>query len=159
MRNLVKRRHFVAPDDSFYSSIFEVRKLKSLQKLICFEVNRETNGFELKQLGQLRELHSLGSYNLERVVDVKEADEAKLVHMNQLHGLRLHWETKQSIKDAKQEEEDILKSLKPHNYLREVSITGHRGTSCPSWLGEDMGRTWCCARVFPGIPNMFDTKN
>jgi len=79
----------------------------------------------------------LGIYNLERVVDVKEADEAKLVHMNHLHGLRLHWETKQSIKDAKQEE-DMLESLKPHNYLREVSITGHRGTTCPSWLGEDL---------------------
>jgi hypothetical protein len=137
MRNLVKLCHFVAPVFSAYPSIFEVGKLKSLQELSFFEVKRETNGFELKQLGQLQQLQgSLEICNLERVEDVKEADEAKLVHMNHLHGLRLYWEANQSIKDAKQEE--ILVSLKPHSYLREISITGHRGTSCPSWLGEDL---------------------
>jgi hypothetical protein len=138
MRNLVKLRQFVAPDDSFYSSIFEVGNLKCLQELSCFEVKRETHGFELKQLGQLQQLQgSLGIYNLERVEDVKEADEAKLVRMNHLHRLRLHWETDQSIKDSKHEE-DILESFKPHSYLLEISITGHRGTCCPSWLGEDL---------------------
>ncbi|XP_062201947.1 putative disease resistance protein RGA3 isoform X1 [Phragmites australis] len=138
IRNLVKLRHFLVPNEEFHCEIFEVGKLKTFQELRKFEIKKEMSGFELKQLGQLLELRgSLAICNLERVEAIKEADEAKLVHMNYLHKLTLHWDIGRSNKDPKQEH-DILERLKPQSELRELCIRGHGGSTCPTWLGMDL---------------------
>ncbi|KAL6644053.1 hypothetical protein ACP70R_018819 [Stipagrostis hirtigluma subsp. patula] len=136
MSNLVKIRHFVVSEDMFHADISGAGKLKSLQELRRFDVQKERKGFELKQLGQLLQLRgSLEIHNLEKINSIKEANEAQLVHMNHLNRLKLHWDTDQLNMNPKQE--DVLDCLKPHSNLREVCIRGHGGGTCPAWLVED----------------------
>ncbi|EAY83109.1 hypothetical protein OsI_38326 [Oryza sativa Indica Group] len=85
MGNLLKLRHFLVHDDNIHSNICEVGKLIFLHELRKFEVKREMKGFDLEQIGQLLELRgSLSIYNLEKVEEIKEADDAKLACINHL---------------------------------------------------------------------------
>ncbi|CAL4899412.1 unnamed protein product [Urochloa decumbens] len=138
LRNLVKIRHILVKDEKFHSEISEVGELKHLQGLRTFEVKKDIDGFELKQLGHLQELQgSLKICNLERVEEMAEADEAKLLHMKHLHRLVLEWEPNRSNSDPKREE-DVLESLKPNSNVWEICIRGHGGSTCPTWLGADL---------------------
>ncbi|KAK8448542.1 hypothetical protein SEVIR_7G048300v4 [Setaria viridis] len=140
MRNLTKLQHFLTLDDSILSGIFEVGKLKLLQELRRFEVSKENSGFELKELGQLQELHgSLSIYNLEKVQAKEEAEQAKVIQKFHLKQLTLSWDSEQSdgSKNPKREEL-VLESLKPHSNLQELCIRGHGGAKCPTWLGTNL---------------------
>uniref|UniRef100_K3Y4P6 AAA+ ATPase domain-containing protein n=1 Tax=Setaria italica TaxID=4555 RepID=K3Y4P6_SETIT len=140
MRNLTKLQHFLTLDGSVLSRIFEVGKLKLLQELRIFEVNKENSGFELKELGQLQELHgSLSIYNLEKVQAKEEAEQAKLIQKSDLKQLTLSWDSERSD-DSKnpKREELVLESLKPHSNLQELCIRGHGGAKCPTWLGTNL---------------------
>ncbi|KAK1677354.1 hypothetical protein QYE76_038202 [Lolium multiflorum] len=136
MSNLVKMRHFLVQKNRIHlqSDIFGVGKLKLLQELREFRVRKESEGFDLSQLGQLTEIRgSLGLYNLEKVQTKEEANELKLIHKKHLREIILQWDVKHPNKDPVQEE-NILESLVPHSSLEELRIIGHGGTSCPSWL-------------------------
>jgi hypothetical protein len=92
MINLVKLRHFLVPEliPELQSDISQVGKLKFLQEIKEFRVGKESEGFELSQLGQLKEMGvSLGLYNLEKVQAKEEANELKLTHKNHLRKLIL----------------------------------------------------------------------
>uniref|UniRef100_A0ACD5TXF1 Uncharacterized protein n=1 Tax=Avena sativa TaxID=4498 RepID=A0ACD5TXF1_AVESA len=137
MGKLIKLRHFLVPQKNLelHSSIFKAGKLKFLQELRRFEVGKETEGFELGQLGELSELEgSLGIYNLEKVQDEGEANALNLIHKNHLHKLTLEWDNSGINTDAKHEE-NVLESMVPHKNLQDLCIQGHRGDNCPSWLG------------------------
>nr|UBY07325.1 NBS-LRR disease resistance protein [Dasypyrum villosum] len=137
---LVKLRHFHVPGDSreLHSSIYRVGKLKFLEELRCFEVGKETEGFELSQLGNLTELGgSLDIYNLEKVHRKDEGKELKLIHKKHLHKLTLQWDTNQCDKNLAQEQ-NVIESLVPHNNLQDLCIRGHGGANCPSWLGGSL---------------------
>ncbi|CAL4939060.1 unnamed protein product [Urochloa decumbens] len=138
MSNLIKLRHFLVCEEETHESIFEVGKLRSLQELRRFSVKQEDQGFELRQLGQLVQLcGSLCIDNLENVQIKEEADEAKLIQKSRLHELRLCWNTIQSSNETALEEQ-VLERLKPSSNLLKLSITGHRGATCPSWLGINL---------------------
>ncbi|KAM0868372.1 hypothetical protein ACQ4PT_041363 [Festuca glaucescens] len=140
MSNLVKMRHFLVPRywNDLHSDIPEVRKLKFLQEIKKFRVGKESEGFELSQLGQLKEIGgSLCLYNLEKVQTKEEANELKLIHKNHLRELILEWDVNRSNKDPVQED-SILESLVPHSSLQELRIKGHGGTNCPSWLCDNL---------------------
>ncbi|MFS9531524.1 hypothetical protein Q6247_25460, partial [Klebsiella pneumoniae] len=53
--------------------------LQFLRELKKFEVNKESNGFEPKQLGNLIELRELGIYHLKKIHTKEAATEAKLI--------------------------------------------------------------------------------
>ncbi|RCV11228.1 hypothetical protein SETIT_2G169300v2 [Setaria italica] len=138
MGNLLKLRHFLVPDDEMHASIFEVGRLKSLQELRRFEVRKESKGFELMQMGHLLELcGSLRIDSLENVEGREEADEAKLMHKKHLHELMLNWNFERANEDPGREEQ-VLQGLKPHSILLKLSIRGHGGATCPSWLGVNL---------------------
>lgn len=140
MSTLVKLRHFIVPKDKhiLHSNISEVGKLKFLQELRAFEVGKESKGFELSQLGQLKEIAgSLDIYNLEKVQAKEEATELKLIHKNYLHRLLLEWDINRSNKDPIAEE-NVLESLTPPSNLQHLCIRGHGGTNCPTWLGRNL---------------------
>nr|UBY07363.1 NBS-LRR disease resistance protein [Dasypyrum villosum] len=138
MRNLAKLRHFLVPKEylQFHSDIYGVGKLKFLQELREFRVGKESDGFELSQLGSLTEIGgSLGIYNLENVQTKEEANESKLMHKSHLRELILEWDVGQSNSNKDPvKEENVLGSLVPHSNLQELCIRGHGGISCPSWL-------------------------
>uniref|UniRef100_A0A0D3HUH7 Uncharacterized protein n=1 Tax=Oryza barthii TaxID=65489 RepID=A0A0D3HUH7_9ORYZ len=115
----------------------EVGKLIFLHELRKFEVKREMKGFDLEQIGQLLELHgSLSIYNLEKVEEIKEADDAKLACINHLDRLVLNWDNSRCNKDPIREG-NVLERLKPHNNIRELHVAGHGGATCPNWLDGD----------------------
>ncbi|KAF8661238.1 hypothetical protein HU200_057082 [Digitaria exilis] len=152
MSNLLKLRHFLVPNEKMHAkmhasileflvpnekmhaSILEVGRLKSLQELRSFEIEKENQGFELRQIGHLLELH--GSLNIDKLENVKgreEAEEAKLIQKKHLQELILNWNGARSNKDPEREGK-VLQGLKPHSNLLKLSIRGHGGATCPSWL-------------------------
>ncbi|VAH52161.1 unnamed protein product [Triticum turgidum subsp. durum] len=140
MRNLVKLRHFLVGTENLHlhSDIRGVGKLKFLQELREFRVGKKSEGFELSQLGPMKEIGgSLGIYNLENVQTKEEAKEAKLLQKNCLRELILEWDVKRSNKDHVKEQ-NVLASLVPHSNLEELCIRGHGGTNCPAWLCENL---------------------
>ncbi|KAF7088151.1 hypothetical protein CFC21_091292 [Triticum aestivum] len=133
--NLVKLRNMPL----VLSDIPEVGKLKLLSELRRFEVGKQTNGFELSQLAQLTELGgSLSIYNLEKVQEKgARGKEIRPIHRNHLRELTLEWDVQRSNTDPTREG-NVLENLVPHSDLRDLCIRGHRGTSCPTWLGENL---------------------
>ncbi|KAJ1272882.1 hypothetical protein BS78_06G236800 [Paspalum vaginatum] len=137
MSNLIKLRYFLVNDISIHSKISEVGKMKVLQELGRFEVKKENQGFELRQIGELEVCRTLGIHNLEKVETKEEADEAKLFQKASLRKLTLQWDSDQSNKDSEREEH-VLESLKPNGNLVELCVRGHGGATCPSWLGANL---------------------
>lgn len=137
MSNLAKLCHFLAQRNELHSGIHNVGKLKLLQELKAFAVNKEIEGFELNQLEHLIELREVGIYNLEKIHTKEEAVEAKLIHKDYLHKLTLDWDSERPNTEPGAEGA-VLESLQPHRNLQELRITGHRGPSCPTWLGDKL---------------------
>ncbi|KAK1668973.1 hypothetical protein QYE76_057132 [Lolium multiflorum] len=104
LSNLAKLRHFYTPSDELHSDILNVGKLVLLEELKVFRVNKESEGFELKQLEHLTELRELGIYNLENIHTKEEAVKAKLIEKNYLERLTLDWDSKRSNTEPDVEE-------------------------------------------------------
>ncbi|XP_051230223.1 uncharacterized protein [Lolium perenne] len=137
MTNLVKLRHFLSHNEEVHSNICNVGKLYSLQQLQRFEVKKESSGFELRELGKLEDLGgSLAIYNLDNAA-VNEAHEAKLSYKYRLHKLTLNWKEDRSDINPGAEDQQ-LESLRPHTSIHELSIDGHGGSTCPTWLGTNL---------------------
>jgi hypothetical protein len=163
MSNLTRLRHFATKDDAVHSKVCNVGKLRLLQELKKFEVNKENYGFDLKQLGSLIELTELGIDNLEKISTQEEAAEAKLGDKRYLHNLTLGWDSKRHTFDPLVEEL-VLESLQPHRNLKYLCIRGHGGCSCPTWLLSEtlsvralqslhlVGVSW---EVLPSLGNMW----
>ncbi|SPT20075.1 unnamed protein product [Triticum aestivum] len=165
MSNLAKLCHFLARYDELYSGIYNVGKLKLLQELKFFAVNKESEGFELNQLEHLAQIRELGIYNLEKIHTKEEALEAKLIHKEYLQKLSLHWDSARSNTDPDPSvEEVVLESLQPPKNLRKLRINGHRGSSCPTWLGDKLAvqalQSLCLSYVswdiFPSFGKMWN---
>uniref|UniRef100_A0A0D9W9U3 NB-ARC domain-containing protein n=1 Tax=Leersia perrieri TaxID=77586 RepID=A0A0D9W9U3_9ORYZ len=133
--NLRKLVHFLAAYDKLHSNISNVGELQFLQELKNFQVNKDNNGFEQKQLGKLFELRELVVHKLEEINTKEEAVEAKLKEKKYLKGLTLVWGgEKSNIKPEVQSM--VLESLQPHMNLQRLCIKGHGGSSYPIWLGD-----------------------
>ncbi|CAL5080741.1 unnamed protein product [Urochloa decumbens] len=111
-----------------------LHELAMKQELRRIRVGKESQGFELRQIGHLMEIcGSLSIENLEKVEGRKEADEAKLMQKKHLQELIFQWDAERSNMNPAREEQ-VLEGLKPHSNLLKLSIRGHVGASCPSWL-------------------------
>ncbi|KAM3393640.1 hypothetical protein ACQJBY_014397 [Aegilops geniculata] len=164
MSNLSKLCHFYAPigDDQLHSDIYNVGKLKLLEELKVFQVNKKSEGFEPKQLENLTKLRELGIYNLERIDTTEEAAQAKLMEKRYLRRLTLEWDSERSSVEPGVEAA-VLESLQPHGDLEVLCIRGHGGP-CPTWLGDEFaveglqslyldGVSW---EVFPSLGKAWD---
>jgi len=159
---LVNLRHFLAQKE-LHCSIPEVGNMKYLQELKEFIVKKRSVGFELRELGKLRELGgTLTILNLENVGNKDEAHEAKLVLKRNLISLRLVW-SQQTV------DSDVVDGLQPHPNLRALSIINHSGTIGPSWLCSDIcfekleflhleGVSWNTLPPFGMIPYLTELK-
>jgi hypothetical protein len=128
LSNLEKLCRFYSQSDS---NIHNVGKLKLLEELTVFRVNKESEGFEPKQLENLTGLRELGIYNLENIHTKGDAAKAKLIEKNYLERLTLDWDSEWSNIDP-DVEAVILESLQPPRYLEGLRIGGHGGPSCPT---------------------------
>ncbi|XP_044945721.1 putative disease resistance protein RGA4 isoform X2 [Hordeum vulgare subsp. vulgare] len=138
MSKLAKLCHCYIPRRRYAElcfDIYDVRKLKLLEKLKVFRVNKKSEGFEPKQLEYLTKLWELGIYNLEKIHIGDEAAEAKLIEKKFMRRLTLDWDSERS--DVEPDvEEVVLESLQPHGDLQVLCIRGYGGPSCPTWLGD-----------------------
>ncbi|XP_020154516.1 putative disease resistance protein RGA4 [Aegilops tauschii subsp. strangulata] len=157
---LVNLRHFLSSKE-LHSHIPEVGKMKCLHELKEFNVKKEGVGFELKELGELRELEGkLTICNLETVASKGEASEARLRNKRNLKELRLVWGTKhQTVND------DVLDGLQPHPNLRVLGIINPGAAPCPRWLCGDIsterleslhleGLSWCPLPAFEQLRHL-----
>jgi len=164
MSNLAKLCHFYTPsDDELHSDICNVGKLKLLEELKVFRVNKREEGFEPKQLEHLTKLRGLGIYNLDKIHTEEEAAQAKLMEKKNLRRLTLCWDSERSSVEPGVEAA-VLESLQPHEDLEVLCIRGHGGPSCPTWLGDELavealqslwldGVSW---EVFPSLGKALD---
>ncbi|VAH22276.1 unnamed protein product [Triticum turgidum subsp. durum] len=127
---LVNLRDLLAKKE-LHSNVPEVGKMKYLHELKEFHVKKESVGFDLRELGELRELGgTLSIHNLENVATKEEASGAKLMLKMDLKELTLVWDGElPSDIDA-----HILDALQPHSNLTTLGIINHGGTTYPSWL-------------------------
>ncbi|KAJ3701446.1 hypothetical protein LUZ61_005151 [Rhynchospora tenuis] len=107
-------------------------KLTSLQRLSEFHV-REEEGYELWQLGSLREIVGfLRIVNLNNVRQKDEAIKARLFEKSKLKGLELVWaESSENGFDF-----EVIEALQPAEGLQSLSIEGYVGSRYPSWFLE-----------------------
>ncbi|KAG5629765.1 hypothetical protein H5410_001482 [Solanum commersonii] len=81
----------------------------------------------MEDLGEAQNLYgSVSVVKLQNVVDRREAVKAKMREKN-------HW-SESSSADNSQTERDILDALHPHTNIKQLQITGYRGTKFPNWL-------------------------
>uniref|UniRef100_A0A8R7VDJ8 AAA+ ATPase domain-containing protein n=2 Tax=Triticum urartu TaxID=4572 RepID=A0A8R7VDJ8_TRIUA len=137
LSNLAKLCHFYVPSEpAFHPDIYNVGKLKLLEELKVFQVNKKSEGFEPKELEHLTKLRELGIYNLEKIDTVEEAAQAKLMEKKYLRSLTLHWDSERPSVEPSMEAV-VLESLQPHGDLQVLCIRGHGGQCCPTWLGDE----------------------
>ncbi|XP_016179259.1 putative disease resistance protein At3g14460 [Arachis ipaensis] len=136
MHNLVNLRHLDIRKTCLEEMPGGISKMKHLHTLSSFVVGkREDNG--IKELGGLSNLHgSLELKKLENIVDVKEAENARMTNKNLINELYLEWSSGDDMVPNTKAERDILDSLQPHNSLKELTIKGYKGTIFPDWLGN-----------------------
>ncbi|QHO51883.1 Putative disease resistance RPP13-like protein [Arachis hypogaea] len=136
MHNLVNLRHLDIRKTCLEEMPGGISKMKHLHTLSSFVVGKhEDNG--IKELGGLSNLHgSLELKKLENIVDVKEAENARMTNKNLMNELYLEWSSGDDMVPNTKAERDILDSLQPHNCLRELTIKGYKGTIFPDWLGN-----------------------
>ncbi|XP_052113346.1 putative disease resistance protein At3g14460 isoform X3 [Arachis duranensis] len=146
MQNLVNLRHLDIRATCLRKMPKGMSKLKSLQFLSDFVIGKHEEN-KIKELGALANLReSISIDKLENVVDSSEAWEARMFDKDGIDSLKLSWWSHKSMeevfafavkkKDAadSQIERDILDKLQPHSNLKEVEISGYRGTTFPDWL-------------------------
>ncbi|QHO51882.1 Putative disease resistance RPP13-like protein [Arachis hypogaea] len=136
MHNLVNLRHLDLRKTCLEEMPGGISKMKHLHTLSSFVVGKhEDNG--IKELGGLSNLHgSLELKKLENIVDVKEAENARMTNKNLMNELYLEWSSGDDMVPNTIAERDILDSLQPHNSLKELTIKGYKGTIFPDWVGH-----------------------
>nr|UBY07391.1 NBS-LRR disease resistance protein [Dasypyrum villosum] len=103
--------------------------------------------------------------NLAKFIPAEEAAQAKLMEKRYLRRLTLEWDSERSSVEPGVEAV-VLESLQPHGDLQVLCIRGHRGLSCPTWLGDEFaiealrslyldGVSW---EVFPSLGKAWDLR-
>ncbi|PHT35218.1 hypothetical protein CQW23_27018 [Capsicum baccatum] len=133
MEKLINLRHLDISNTSRLKMPLHLSKLKSLQVIVGAKF--VLGGWRMEESGQLHNLYgSLSILEFQNVVDKKEALKAKMREKEHVEKLSLKWSG--SIADNSQTERDILDELRPHSNIKELQISGYRGTQFPNWLAD-----------------------
>ncbi|KAH0715671.1 hypothetical protein KY284_008576 [Solanum tuberosum] len=136
MEKLINLRHLDISNTWRLKTPLHLSKLKSLQVLMGAKFF--LGGLRMEDLGEAQNLYgSLSVVELQNVVDRREAVKAKMREKNHVDKLSLEW-NESSRADNSQTERDILDELRPHKNIKEVEITGYRGTTFPKWLADPL---------------------
>ncbi|KAH0777270.1 hypothetical protein KY290_008681 [Solanum tuberosum] len=139
MEKLINLRHLDISKTCRLKMPLHLSKLKSLHVLVGakFLVGGR-GGSRMEDLGEVHNLYgSVSVGELENVVDRREAVKAKMQEKNHVEQLSLEWSESSSANNS-QTERDILDELRPHKNIKEVEITGFRGTAFPNWLADPL---------------------
>ncbi|KAG5615595.1 hypothetical protein H5410_015419 [Solanum commersonii] len=134
MEKLINLHHLDISNTCCLKMPLHLSKLISLQVLMGAKFH--LGGSRMEDLGEAQNLYgTLSIVELQNVVDRTEAVKAKMREKNHVEKLSLEW-SESSIADNSQTERDILDELCPHKNIKEVEITGYRGTKFPNWLAD-----------------------
>ncbi|KAM3202116.1 hypothetical protein P3L10_029740 [Capsicum annuum] len=116
--------------------VLHLSKLKSLQVLVGAEfLVGGPCGWRMEDLGGAHYLYgSLSILELQNVVDRREAQKANMREKNHVEKLSLEWSG--SDADNSQTEREILDELRSDTNIKELQISGYRGTQFPNWLDD-----------------------
>ncbi|PHT35108.1 hypothetical protein CQW23_26908 [Capsicum baccatum] len=136
MEKLINLRHLDISKTSRLKMPLHLSKLKSLQVLVGAEfLLGGSGGWRMEDLGGAHYLYgSLSILELQNVVDRREALKAKMRDKNHVEKLSFEWS--ESDADNSQTEREILDELCPHTNIKELQISGYRGTQFPNWLAN-----------------------
>ncbi|KAL3354722.1 hypothetical protein AABB24_019056 [Solanum stoloniferum] len=136
MEKLINLRHLDISNTWCLETPLHLSKLKSLQVLMGAKFF--LGCLRMEDLGEAQNLYgSLSVLELQNVVDRREAVKAKMREKNHVDELSLEWSESSSADNSKTER-DILDELCPHKNIKEVEITGYRGTTFPNWLADPL---------------------
>ncbi|KAL3325046.1 hypothetical protein AABB24_038912 [Solanum stoloniferum] len=138
MEKLINLRHLDISNTPSWKMPPHLSKLKSLQVLVgAMFLIGGCDGLRMKDLGEVENLYgSLLVLELQNVVDKWEAVKAKMREKNHVENLSLYWS--ESSADDSQTEREILDELHPHTNIKQLRITGYRGTTFPNWLSDPL---------------------
>ncbi|XP_052134225.1 putative disease resistance protein RGA3 isoform X2 [Oryza glaberrima] len=106
--------------------------LQTLSRFVTSKRNILDNHSSIKELDKLDNLcGELLISNLHVVKDAQEAAQAHLASKQFLQKMELSW------KGNNKQAEQILEQLKPPSGIKELTISGYTGISCPIWLGSE----------------------
>ncbi|PHT61354.1 hypothetical protein T459_34799 [Capsicum annuum] len=136
MEKLINLRHLDISKTSLLKMPLHLSKLKSLQVLVGAEfLLGGSCGWRMEDLGGAHYLYgSLSILELQNVLDRREAQKAKMRERNHVEKLSLEWS--ESDADNSQTETEIFDDLCPHTNIKELQISGYRGTQFPNWLAN-----------------------
>ncbi|KAM3303127.1 hypothetical protein P3S67_014157 [Capsicum chacoense] len=136
MEKLINLRHLDISNTSRLKMPLHLSKLKSLQVLVGAKfLLGGPCGWRMEDLGEAHNLYgSLSILALQNVVDRREAQKGKIREKNHVEKLSLEWS--ESDADNSQTERDILDELHPHTNIKELQISGYRGTQFSNWLAD-----------------------
>ncbi|XP_049380858.1 putative disease resistance protein RGA1 [Solanum stenotomum] len=137
MEKLINLRHFDISNTCLKMPL-HLTKLKSLQMLVGAKfLVGGSGGLRMEDLGEVHNLYgSLSVVELQNVVDRREAVKAKMREKNHVNKLSLKW--RESTADDSQTEREILDELHPHTNIKQLKITGYRGTKFSNWLADPL---------------------
>ncbi|CAI9764706.1 unnamed protein product [Fraxinus pennsylvanica] len=113
--------------------ISQLASLRTLSKMIV----SKSSGMRLRDLGNLSLLQGeISILELQNVVNVQEAIDAKLIYKQRLNKIRLTWSNK--FGDCRNEilEFEVLNALRPHESLSSLEVECYGGAKFASWIGD-----------------------
>nr|ABR29786.1 CC-NBS-LRR protein [Solanum tuberosum] len=135
MEKLINLRHLDI-SEAYLTTPLHLSKLKSLDVLVGAKfLLSGCSGSRMEDLGELHNLYgSLSILGLQHVVYRRESLKANMREKKHVERLSLEWSG--SDADNSRTERDILDELQPNTNIKELRITGYRGTKFPNWLGD-----------------------
>ncbi|XP_049379740.1 putative disease resistance RPP13-like protein 1 [Solanum stenotomum] len=137
MEKLINLRHLDITNTCCLKMPLHLSKLKSLQMLVGAKfLVGGSGGLRMEDLGEVHNLYgSLSVLEFQNVVDRREAVKANMKEKEHVEKLSLKWSEGSSANDS-QTERSILDGLWPYTNIKEVEITGYRGTRFSNWLAD-----------------------
>nr|XP_009773429.1 PREDICTED: LOW QUALITY PROTEIN: putative disease resistance RPP13-like protein 1 [Nicotiana sylvestris] len=138
IQNLINLRQLDISDTPCLKKPQHPSKLKSICVLLGVKLFLGcSSSSRMEDLGELHNLYGfLSILELQNVADRSEALEANMRGKEHIEKLSLEWSI--SIADNSQNERDILDDLHPNPNIKELKITGYRGTNFPNWLADHL---------------------
>ncbi|MQL95890.1 hypothetical protein Taro_028561 [Colocasia esculenta] len=132
--NLHNLRHLILSSRGCVRYPVGIGKLTDLQTMPGFRVSPRHNQ---AKLGELKDMNSIrGEFaikGLHKLTDVNEAKKACLDKKRNISSLNLEWD---HLAASSPIDDEVLESLKPSVKLASLKISGFKGPSYPSWLGD-----------------------
>ncbi|XP_062174622.1 putative disease resistance RPP13-like protein 1 [Alnus glutinosa] len=111
----------------------QLGRLKRLQTLTEFIIGKRS-GSCIRELGKLTNLRgSLSILEIQNVKSPTDALEARLRDKKYLEDLVLEWNVDTNFSES---ERTVLDSLRPHTYLKKLTIKHYGGKSFSDWVGH-----------------------